>query len=297
MQLVGLENDADAKAWHECQFMTCSVLPVNNACNLNCPFCFSRSSISALKREKANWSSMDLDRYCGFAKERGARRLVVTGGGEPLLRSEDVVHIIDKGSKYFDEIAMFTNGSFLTRELSRRLRDAGLSYLCYSRHHHDDLLCTELMGKGTPTLKQFFDAADGLLVRATCVMTQGYVEDREQVQQYISRLSEFGVWQFTFKHTYVAYDRSVFGSSQENQWAIDNQVQCDPFAGQGTPIASLPWGPTIKRIGNHQVCFYFEPEPDWEKENRLCRSVNLLTSGEVFASLEDASSRLFQLGN
>ena len=299
MQLVHFDEEsrANGNAWQQCRFMTCSVLPVNNACNLHCPFCFSRSSISSLRREKTDWQSMDLRRYYEFSKQCGATRLVVTGGGEPLLRPDDVLHIVEVGSEYFDEIACFTNGTFLTRELARNLRDAGLSYICYSRHHHDDQRCTELMGKGTPRLDDFFEAAEGIMVRATCVMTRGYIDDREHVEAYIDWLAKYGVWQFTFKHTYVAYDRSVFGNSQENQWAIRNQVQCDPFANQGEMIAKLPWGPEVKQIGGHQVCFYFEPEPDWEKENRLCRSVNLLTSGEVFASLEDASSRLFRLSN
>ena len=240
---------------------------------------------------------MNVERYYQYAKQHGAKRLVITGGGEPLLRSDDVVHLVDIGTKYFDEIACFTNGTYLTRELSQRLRDAGLSYLCYSRHHYDDDCCRALMGDSMPTLDAFFEAADRITVRATCVMAKGYVDCREQVDAYMQALSNYGVRQFTLKHTYVAYEQSVFGNSQENEWAVRHQIECDPFEGRGETIAQLPWGPRIQRVGDFQVCFYYEPQPDWEKENRLCRSVNLLTSGEVFASLEDASSRLFRLHN
>lgn len=294
MECVSLES---AKVWHECMFLTCSVLPVNRACNLTCPFCFSRSSISALDRERVDWRSLDVRRYFEFSRERGATRLVVTGGGEPMLCANDVIYLVKVGREYFDEVACFTNGTFLTRDRATQLSDAGLSYLCYSRHHHDDDRCKQIMGDQAPTLDDFFDAAEGLTIRATCVMTQGFVDNSACVQDYISRLSEYGVRQFTFKHTYVAYPQSVFGDSQENGWAVRHQVEFDPFGGVGETIGELPWGPQIKRLGNHQVCYYFEPQPEWEKEHRLCRSVNLLASGEVFASLEDASSRLFRLSN
>lgn len=295
--MIQAVSQRDHSEWQQCRFLTCSVLPVNSACNLHCPFCFSRSSISSLRREQVDWRSLDIGRYYSLARQRGATRLVITGGGEPLLRSADVLYLVQQGTTYFDEIACFTNGTYLTRDLTSRLLDAGLSYVCYSRHHADDTRCQELMGEGAPGLDDFFRAARGLKVRATCVMAQGFVDSREGVWDYMARLSEYGVSEFTFKHTYVAYDRSVFGGSEENHWARQHQVQCDPFAGVGEVISKLPWGPTIKRVGGKQVCYYYEPQPDWEKERKLCRSVNLLSNGGVYASLEDASSRLFRLSN
>lgn len=120
---------AGANPWANCRFLSCSVLPVRVACNLHCPFCFSKSSVSALRHERADWRRLDLAAYYRFALERGATRLVMTGGGEPLLRPDDVVYLVEAGAKFFGEIACFTNGTYLTRALARRLKDAGLSYL------------------------------------------------------------------------------------------------------------------------------------------------------------------------
>jgi cyclic pyranopterin phosphate synthase len=248
-----------------------------------------------LQKESVDWTRLNVAAYYEFARQRGATRLVITGGGEPLLRAEDVVHLTRLGREYFDEIACFTNGTYLTRDLAAKLLDAGLSYLCYSRHHHDDQRCENLMGEGTPTLDNFFHAAGSLKVRATCVMARGYIDTRDRVMQYIDRLSDYGVDEFTFKHTYVAYERSVFGSSQENRWAREHQIEFDPFAGEGQVLGRLPWGPEIKQIGASKVAYYYEPTPNWEKEQLLCRSVNLLSNKMVYASLEDASSRLFRL--
>jgi pyruvate-formate lyase-activating enzyme len=283
------------RRWQQCRFLTCSVLPVRFACNLTCSFCFSKSSISSLEHDRIGWERIDVESYYAFARERGATRLVVTGGGEPLLRANDVVDLIARGRDFFSEIACFTNGTFLTPLLARKLKDAGLTYLCYSRHHDDDEQCRRLMGAKAPTLESFFRAAGDLRIRATCVMAKGFIDSSDAVHRYMETLSRFGVGEFTFKHTYVAYEGSVFADSTENDWARDHQVQRDPFAKDGQILAELPWGPLIRKIDDKQVCFYFEPQPTWEKEHQLCRSVNLLSDGSVYASLEDRRSLLYRL--
>src|SRR5262245_6762242 len=185
-EIVG--NRITDSVWSKCRFLTCSVLPVRQACNLSCPFCFSKSSISALRGENVSWDSIDLDQYYAYARERGATRLVITGGGEPLLRPEVTLSLIQKGRRWFGELEFVTNGSYLQPALSGLLRDAGLSYLCYSRHHDDDTICRSLMGGSAPLLKDFFAAAKDIRVRATCVMARGYVDSAEAVDRYVQVL-------------------------------------------------------------------------------------------------------------
>jgi pyruvate-formate lyase-activating enzyme len=292
-RLSATEGEADP-AWSACRFLTCSVLPVRRACNLDCPFCFSKSSISALGSEAGDWDAIDLARYFEFSASRGAQRLVITGGGEPLLLPDVVLRIIREGRRWFEEIACFTNGTYLTRELARALDAAGLSYLCWSRHHDDDERSRQLMGAGAPRLDDFFAAAERLRIRATCVMTQGFIESLGDAERYMRALHAFGVREFTFKHTYVAYRQSVFGESRQNHWAQDHRISLDPFGDQGSMVGTLPWGPRIRMLDDKKVCFYFEPDPDWEKENQLCRSINLLSDGSVYASLEDRRSLLYR---
>jgi cyclic pyranopterin phosphate synthase len=288
-------DTAEVAGWHECDFLTCSVLPVRVACNLRCPFCFSRSSVSALRHEPADWRRLDVAGYYVFARARGASRLVITGGGEPLLRPEEVVYLVALGRDYFDEVACFTNGTFLTPELGRRLHDAGLSYLCYSRHAVSDEANEQLMGSGAPRLADLVAAAGPLKIRATCVMARGHVEDAAGVWEYIEALKPYGMTEFTFKHTYVAYEGSLFRGSAEDAWAQEHRVEFDPFAGEGEVVARLPWGPCVRKLKGVQVCYYREPTPAWEREHRLCRSSNLLSDGSVYASLEDTRSLLYQL--
>lgn len=284
-----------ASRWDACRFLTCSVLPVRMACNLSCHFCFSKSSISSLRSDRLDWSQVEIERYYEFAQARGARRLVITGGGEPLLKAAEVVSLIQRGKPFFDEVTCFTNGAYLTAELATQLTDAGLSYLCYSRHHYDDSRCNELMGRGTPPLRRVIEAAGNIPIRATCVMARGWIDTPQEVDRYIATLSAYGIRQFTFKHTYVAYDESVFAASEANAWSRDHQIEADPFEGRGKVVAQLPWGPQIHLLGPHQVCYYYEPTPSWELDHYLCRSINLLSDQVAYASLEDQRSRLFQL--
>lgn len=283
--------------WADCRFLTCSVLPVARACNCACPFCFSRSSVSALPRERLDWEPAALDAHLRWARERGATRMVVTGGGEPLLRPDVVVEAVRAGRRVFDEVACFTNGARLDRALARALRDAGLSYLCWSRHHWDDATNRAVMGPDAPDLDAVLDAAGGLPLRATCVMHRGGVEDADGARRYMGALMARGVREFTFKHTYVAYERSLFRDSAQDRWCRERRVDDDPFAGVGEVVQTLPWGPQVRLIDGAKACFYREPTPAWELEHRLCRSTNLLADGGVYASLEDSRSLLYRLGS
>ena len=287
MHALSIIDEGVDPAWAECRFLTCSILPVRMACNCDCAFCFSKSSVSVLGRERWEPSDAAVDRFLQWSKARGATRLVITGGGEPLLRPELCVALVARGRQVFDEVALFTNGSRLDAHLTKALVDAGLSYVCWSRHHYDDAANRAIMGNDAPSLDAFVERAGGLTIRATCVMTQGGIEHDDDVWAYIDRLREHGITQFTFKHTYVAYTRSVFGESRQNAWAHERRVDRDPFIGQGKVIGRLPWGPEIRRVEELQLCHYREPTPDWERMHRLARSTNLLSDGSVYASLED----------
>jgi hypothetical protein len=247
------------------------------------------SSSRAAVAPPGSSSLAEVNRSCG-------PRLVVTGGGEPLLRPRAVLLALDVGRQFFNETALFTNGALLDRPLVRALAARGLSYVCFSRHHQEDARNRELMGGDAPALDDFFRLVDGRLkIRATCVLCQGFVENSADVWRYIETLRAQGVREFTFKHTYIAYGQSLFGASAQNRWAGEHQVQTDPFANEGDVLATLPWGPQIKRIGDLQLCYYYEPTPDWELRHRLARSTNLLADGRVYASLEDQRSHLFTL--
>ncbi len=319
MRLAVLPNEPAVVVdpdWDACRTLTCSVLPVRVACNCDCKFCFSKSSLSSLAHERQDLKHLDVDGYYAFAKARGATRLVVTGGGEPLLRPDSVVELVLRGRRFFDEVALFTNGSRLTRDLAMRLRDAGVSYVCWSRHHDDDDRNRLLMGDDARDAAVVVEACRDLLpIRLTCVMAAGFIDDRHDARRLLRHFAKLGITQFTFKHTYVAYDGSLFAGADENRWSAAHAINEDPLVDDdgrplGPVVQRLPWGPCIRDIVvdtappgrpagaglvTVRAAWYFEPDPRWEKEHRLCRSLNLLSDGSVFASLEDTSSLLLRL--
>lgn len=281
--------------WAECRFLSCSVLPVARACQCACRFCFSRSSISALARSRARWSAAALLDYYRWARARGATRLVVTGGGEPMLDPETAIAAIRLGREIWDEVTCFSNAALIDEALAGRLRDAGLGYLCWSRHHWDDARNRAIMGDAAPDLADVIARCRGLALRATCVMHRGGVETADDARRYIAALAPLGIREFTFKHTYVAYEHSVFRDSAQDAWCRDHQIEGDLFEGEGEVVSALPWGPRVRDIDGVRICFYQEPSPRWELQHRLCRSSNLLSDGSVHASLEDSRSLLFRL--
>ena len=93
-------------------------LEFTRKCNLRCTYCYS-SAGEALEREL---SSEELVAVIEQARQLGARRIVLLGGGEPLLFPavrEIIRHIDALGLSQ----AIFTNGICLDEQLSRFLFD------------------------------------------------------------------------------------------------------------------------------------------------------------------------------
>ena len=72
------------RAWSECRPRSMSVLPIANACQASCTFCFSKASVSTLVRPSTDMLARWLA-WAALARTRGAERAVVSGGGEPTL--------------------------------------------------------------------------------------------------------------------------------------------------------------------------------------------------------------------
>jgi len=89
---------------------TISILPVKSGCQANCDFCFSTYSVSE-DLEKGLLADNTIDYYLKLAKERGATRAVITGGGEPtLIDSNRLLEMVEQCASYFPKkVVMITN--------------------------------------------------------------------------------------------------------------------------------------------------------------------------------------------
>ena len=129
-----------------------SYLPIAQGCQASCSFCFSKASVSdSIKEFKESYKL--LEQKLLTAKEAGAERAVITGGGEPtLLPSKKLNDVISLMSDYFEKTVLITNGFWLSNmnadKRESQLKDmseAGLSILAISRHHYDDEFNSKIM--------------------------------------------------------------------------------------------------------------------------------------------------------
>lgn len=105
---------------------------VANVCNLKCEFC--ANSVDGHQKNK-NFMELDIakrlsDTCLKSFGRGGVKQAVLSGGGEPLLNKEiDEIVSSMAQSGAFGEIHIVTNGTRLTKELSRKLAAGGLDVL------------------------------------------------------------------------------------------------------------------------------------------------------------------------
>ncbi len=294
---------------------TISILPVARGCQAKCPFCFSTASVSA-ERWKNALSLDRIDAVIRQARQRGAERLVITGGGEPgLLPDAQIEQIIRAASRMFSNVVMISNGykwsSMAAGERTRilnRLANAGLKTLAISCHHSDRATNAELMQLDTSVENLLMDKESvgmqnsSLNLRLICVLQKGGVACEQELVRYIDWAACHGVQEICFKELYVSTSlESVYHSNAANRWSRDHQVPLDLVTDYLDRLAwkkvcELPWGAPIyagKWNDHHmQIAAYTEPSLFWELSHGICRSWNLIADGTCLASLEDKNSEV-----
>lgn len=294
---------------------TFSVLPVARGCQASCPFCFSEASASVEQRAgKPEEGRLRL--LAQLARQRGAERFVITGGGEPgLLPHESLRRLIAVGADELGKAVLITNGHHLARldETTRAAAladyaDAGLRVLAISRHHHDEEVSALLMKLATDVRAVARNWRAGreswprLALRLTCVLQRGGVESVDSLADYVEWATALGVGEICCKELYVSTSaESVYHNHTTNAWSHEHQVPLAlvlEFAARHglRDEARLPWGAPVFR-GEWRgrplrLAAYTEPSLLWERTHGLARSWNLMADGRVLASLEDRASEI-----
>ena len=299
--------------WNEVAPRSVSILPIARGCQAACPFCFSEASISREIRSKV----LDFDRIdkvlCA-AKQNGAERAVISGGGEPgLLKFSELKELIKLASRYFPKVVLITNGYFLAqREPAERdqalveLNESGLNVLAISRHHFDPKRNAKLMGLDTlseripESWRRVNDRLTKFHLRWICVLQRNGIETKEDVCQYVENALEAGVNDICFKELYISSQvESFYYSEISNKYSAENQIPLKVVLDAALERSwksesALPWGAPIFTCGEPgkqlSIAAYTEPNTTWELSNRVCRSWNLMANGTCYASLEDRNS-------
>ena len=301
----------DLRPWAAVRPRALSVLPIAQACQARCPFCFSHASLSEDQRQGRVVLGR-LEAACAAAAAAGAERFVVTGGGEPtLLAPARLLDLLRTGARHFPTVVLITNGLGLGRmdeadrlATLRAYRAAGLTVLAVSRHSPD--ANDRIMGVATHSERVAAtwaaNRADlaGLRLRWVCVLQRAGVCDADTLAAYLDWAAGTGVEEVCFKELYVSVTaESVYADAGYNRWCRDNQVPLALVTGflarhgavregelpWGAPVFAVRWAGRVLR-----VAAYTEPSVFWERTHGVCRSWNLMADGTCYASLEAADS-------
>lgn len=115
----------------------------SNRCNASCDFCWlhNRKQESAELPDK-RWLKL-ADEICSL----GFTNITLSGGGEPLLRRNLVIQMMEKFTKNKMNGALITNGTLITEALARRMVELQWEAVQVSIHAPKPKLNDYLMGK------------------------------------------------------------------------------------------------------------------------------------------------------
>jgi len=126
---------------------------ITRQCNLTCAHCYRDA------RENPDPEELTTEEGCRLIEEIASVgfRVLILSGGEPLMRA-DLYHLIEKAREVGLRPVLGTNGTLITPEAARRLREAGLARAGISLDSADADYHNRL--RGSPTAWQ--DAVAGM---------------------------------------------------------------------------------------------------------------------------------------
>ncbi len=301
-------SQVDKQSYSKLKPRSLSFLPIAKGCQAKCAFCFSTASISS-DQKQGSINETVIHSALKKARAAGASRAVITGGGEPgLLSLEKLGQIIKACNEYLNKTILITNGYSLAtdKDISGTMNylvKAGLSVLAVSRHHYDRVHNSKLMSLDIDSeviAQTLSNEKTPIILRWICVLQKGGIDSSEKLQKYIDWTFRLGVTQVCFKELYVSSSsESVYFNQNANDWSYQNQVPLSLVIEMAEQqewelVDKLPWGSPVYRVcrGEQEITIaaYTEPSVSWEFANNQCRSWNVMSNGECFASLESKDS-------
>ncbi len=200
---------------------------VTGRCNAKCGMCIQEITYKAPEIEEA--FKKGVKKHLSAFYDFGGRKLIITGG-EPTLAPVRVEHTLNVAHSLgsWDLIAMYTNGSRLNREMTERLKGAGLQYVDLSVHHYDPIRNGRIFGL------PYIDASKvstnmgeaGLPFRYCATIQKGGIESIGDVFQYLKFAQENGARDVYFRELFKV-DRSSVEHPERVDYIDENFVSLD----------------------------------------------------------------------
>ena len=108
---------------------------ITTECNLRCPYCSNDSSEKSPDEMEAEGIKLILDKLAKHFEIQQQKASICWIGGEPLLR-KDIYEIIHYSHEQGISNALSTNGTLITIEIARKLKESGLDIIFVSLDSH-----------------------------------------------------------------------------------------------------------------------------------------------------------------
>ena len=115
-------------------------LELSRACNLRCIYCYAESGVALKDEMTLDDIFQTIDQAAGL----GARKIIVLGGGEPLLYPH-IADVIDHIKSHDLAIDLFTNGTLINAEVAQLLYDRNVA-ISIKMNSQDEAIQDELAG-------------------------------------------------------------------------------------------------------------------------------------------------------
>ena len=93
-------------------------LELSRVCNLRCTYCYASSGVALADELSLN----EISKVINQAAELGARKIIILGGGEPLLYPH-LLTVIDYIRSKDLEVDLFTNATLIDQQMAQELYD------------------------------------------------------------------------------------------------------------------------------------------------------------------------------
>lgn len=167
------------------------IIAITKKCSLQCDHCFEWESLN----KKERLSTPDLLKIVEKLQKQGVCEIQFSGG-EPLLKVDRIIEILNKADKKLTSFWIDTSGFKFSRETARILKSAGLTGVMVSLDHFDPLEHNKFRG-----FKDAFYWAEtavknaleqDLVVTLSVCVTREFAT-RENLLLYMEKAREMGV--------------------------------------------------------------------------------------------------------
>jgi radical SAM protein with 4Fe4S-binding SPASM domain len=213
-------------------------------CNLNCKHCYSNSGASA----KNELSTEDALKVVDQLAEFGVTSLAFSGG-EPLMRKdffEVAKHAVDSGLY----VSLATNGTLLTEENVKKLKEIGLHYVEVSVDGANAKTHDHFRGK-TGAFKQTMQGLKNCMNKniCTCVAITGTKNNLTEIPAVIDMAENMGIDRFTlFNFIPVGRGKEIVAADPSPQEREQLLRLFNQKLSEGLRMAILSTTPQLARV-------------------------------------------------